>query len=82
MLLLCDDTLILHLSTAIYPDMRKLAHNSNIQKKGNEQLTRKYTPITLLTICSKILEQIILTIFTTIVLHTTYYQQPIWISTW
>ena len=67
MLLLCDDSVILPLriifnnilSTAVYPDMWKLANVTPIFKKGDKQLIKNYRPISLLPICGKILEKII-----------------------
>ena len=67
MLLLCDDSAILHLkiifsnilSTSIYPDLWKIANVTPIFKKGDKQLIKNYRPISLLPICGKILEKII-----------------------
>ena len=64
MLLLCDDTAILPLriifrnilSTAIYPDMWKVAP---IFKKGDKRLIKTYRQISLLPICGKMFEKII-----------------------
>ena len=47
------------LSTSIYPDMWKIANVTPIFKKGDKQLIKNYRPISLLTICGKILEKII-----------------------
>ena len=67
MLLLCDDSVIVPLgiifnnilSTAIYPDMWKLANVTPIFKKGDKQLIKNYRPISLLPICGKMFEKII-----------------------
>ena len=67
MLLLCDDSVILPLriifrnilSTAIYPDIWKLANVTPIFKKGDKQLIQNYRPISLLPICGKIFEKIV-----------------------
>ena len=67
MLLLCDDSVILPLkiifrnilSTAIYPDMWKLANVTPIFQKGDKQLIKNYRPISLLPICGKVFEKII-----------------------
>ena len=48
------------LSTSIYPDMRNLASVTPIFKKGDKQLIKYYRPLSLLPICGKILENIIL----------------------
>ena len=67
MLLLCDDSVILPLriifrnilTTAIYPDIWKLANVTPIFKKGDKQLIQNYRPISLLPICGKIFEKIV-----------------------
>ena len=67
MLLLCDDSVVLTLriifrnilSTAIYPDIWKLANIPPIFKKGDKQLIQNYRPISLLPICGKIFEKIV-----------------------
>ena len=67
MLLICDDSVILPLkiifsnilSTSINPDTWKLANVTPIFKRGNKQLIKNYTPISLLPICGKIIENII-----------------------
>ena len=67
MLLLCDDSVILPLKiifrnillTSIYPDSWKSANVISIFKKGDKQLIKNYRPISLLSICGKILEKII-----------------------
>ena len=67
MLLLCDESVALALriiftnilSTAIYPNMWKLANVTPIFKKGNKQLIKNYRPISLLPICGKMFEKII-----------------------
>ena len=66
-LLLCDGSVILPLqiiftnilSTSIYTDMCKLANVTPIFKKSDEQLIKKFRPISLLPLCGKILEKII-----------------------
>ena len=45
--------------TGIFPDQWKLANVSPIHKKNDKQLVSNYRPISLLPICSKILEKII-----------------------
>ena len=65
MLLLCDDSVILPLriifrnilSTAIHPDIWKLANVTPIFKKGDKQLIQNYRLISLLPICGKIFEK-------------------------
>ena len=67
MLLLCDDSVILPLriifynilSTAIYPDIWKLANVTPIFKKGDKQLIKNYRPISVHPICGKIFEKIV-----------------------
>ena len=67
MLLLCDDSVTLPIkiifrnivSTAVYPDMWKLANVTPIFKKGDKQLIKNYRPISLLPICGKVFEKII-----------------------
>ena len=62
MLLLCDETVIPPLkiifnnilSTAVFPDMWKLANVTPIYKKEDKQLVKNYRPISLLPICGKI----------------------------
>ena len=68
MLLLCDDSVVLPLKiifqnileTSTYPDMWKLANITPILKKGNKQLIKNYRPISLLPICGKMFEKIII----------------------
>ena len=70
MLLLCDDSVILPLkiifsnilSTSNYPNLWKVANVIPIHKKGDKQLIKNYRPISLLPICGKILEKILLPI--------------------
>ena len=65
--LLCDDSVILPLKiifrnillTSIYPDISKLANVTPIFKKGDKQLIKNNRPISLLPICGKIFEKII-----------------------
>ena len=45
--------------TGIFPDQWKLANVSPIHKKNDKQLVSSYRPISLLPICSKVLEKII-----------------------
>ena len=79
MLLLCDDSVILPLriifrnilSTAIYPDMWKLANVTPIFKTIDKELIINYTPISLLRIMEKVLKKLFSTIFTNILLHIT-----------
>ena len=79
MLLLCDDSVILPLriifrnilSTAIYPDIWKLANVTPIFKKGDKQLIQNYRPMSILPICGKIFEKLFSTIFTNILIHIT-----------
>ena len=67
MLLLCDETVIPPLkiifnnilSTAVFPDMWKLANVTPIYKKEDKQLVKNYRPISLLPICGKIFEKLI-----------------------
>ena len=67
MLLLCDESVILPLqiiftnilSTSMYPDTWKPAMVTLIFKKGDKQLIKNYKPTSLLSICGKILENII-----------------------
>ena len=79
MLLFCDDSVIVPLriifnnilSTAIYPDVWKLANVTPIFKKGDKQLIKNYRPISLLPICGKMFEKkSFLTIFIIILLLT------------
>ena len=66
MLLLCDDSFSLPLqiifrnilSRSIYSDIWKLANNP-IFKKGDKQLIKNYTSISLLSICGKNVEKLI-----------------------
>ena len=63
----CDDSVTspLHiifrniLSSSSYPDMWKLTNVTPIFKKGDKQLIKNYRPISLHSICGKILEKII-----------------------
>ena len=67
MLLICDETISIPLkiifesifSTGIYPELWKSANVSPIHKKSDKQLINNYRPISLLPICSKLLEKII-----------------------
>ena len=67
MLLLCDDSVILPLriifcnilSTAIYPDIWKLANLTPIYKREDKQLIQNYRTIFPLAICGKIFEKIV-----------------------
>ena len=78
MLILCDDSVGMPLKmifenillTSLYPEKWKLANVIPIFKKGDKQSTKSYKPISLLPICGKIFENIILTIFMLIVMPT------------
>ena len=67
MLLLCGDSVALPLkiifsnilTTGIYPDSWKLANITPIYKKADKQLIKNYRPVSLLPICGKLLEKII-----------------------
>ena len=67
MLLICDETIVIPLKiifenillTGIYPDMWKSANIVPIHKKNDKQIIKNYRPISLLPICSKILEKLI-----------------------
>ena len=67
MLPLCDESVALALriifinilSTAIYPNMWKLANVTPIFKKGDKQLIKNYRHISLLPICGEMFEKII-----------------------
>ena len=67
MFLLCDDSVILPnwiifrniLSTAIYPDIWKLANVTPNFKKGDKEFIQNYRPISLFPICGKIFEKIL-----------------------
>ena len=66
MLLLCDNSVLLHLQviyqnillSSIYPDMWKLANVIPIFKKGDKQLIKNYRPISLLPICGKMFDNV------------------------
>ena len=68
MLLLCDNLVALPLKiifqnileTSTFPDLWKLANVTPIFKKGDKQLIKNYIPISLLLICGKIFEKIII----------------------
>ena len=47
------------LTTGIYPELWKLANVIPIQKKGSKQLTKNYSPISLLPFCGKVFEKIV-----------------------
>ena len=47
------------MSTAVYPDLWKLANVTPIHKKEDKQQVKNYRPISLLHICGKIFEKII-----------------------
>ena len=67
MLLLCGDTTTIPLkilydnilSSVVYPNSWKLANVTPIHKKDDKQLVKKYRPISLLPICSKLFEKLI-----------------------
>ena len=61
MLLLCDVSIIFRtiLLTSTYPDIWKLANVTPIFKKGDKQLIKNCSPISLLPICGKHFEKII-----------------------
>ena len=67
MLQLCDESVVLPmkiifeniLQSSVYPDMWKIANVTPIHKKNDKQLIKNYRPISILPICSKILEKII-----------------------
>ena len=44
----------------MYPELWKLANVTPIHKKGSKQLITNYRPVSLFTVCGKILERIIL----------------------
>ena len=67
MLRICDETIVPPLKiifdnillTGIYPDLWKSANVVPIHKKNDKQIIKNYRPISLLPICSKILEKLI-----------------------
>ena len=67
MVKLCDDSLVKPLSKAfqkcinsgVFPDSWKKSNIVPIHKKNDKQLINNYRPVSLLAICSKILERII-----------------------
>ena len=67
MLQICDETIVIPLKiifenillTGIYPDLWKSANIVPIHKKNDKQIIKNYRPISLLPICSKILEKLI-----------------------
>ena len=67
MIKMCDESLVQPLSlifrgcidTGIYPDTWKKSNIVPVHKKGDKQIVNNYRPVSLLPICSKILEKII-----------------------
>ena len=67
MIKMCDESLVQPLSlilrgcidTGIYPDTWKKSNIVPVHKKGDKQIENNYRPVSLLPICSKILEKII-----------------------
>ena len=67
MLKICDDTIILPLklnfmnilSTGVFPDIWKQANVTLIHTKGSKKVVSNYRPMSLLPICSKILERVL-----------------------
>ena len=67
MMEMCDESLIQTLSlifrgcidTGVYPDTWKKSNIVPVHKKGDKQIVNNYRPVSLLPICSKILEKII-----------------------
>ena len=64
---MCDESLVQPLSfifrgcidTGVYPDSWKKSNIDPVHKKGDKQTVNNYRPVSLLPICSKILEKII-----------------------
>ena len=64
---MCHESLIQPLSlifrgsvyTGVYPDTWKKSNIVPVHKKGDKQIVNNYRPVSLLPICSKILEKII-----------------------
>ena len=67
MIKMCDESLVQPLSlifrgcidTGVYPDTWKKSNIVPVHKKGDKQIVNNYRPVSLLPICSKILEKII-----------------------
>ena len=67
MLILCDETIAIPLkliyeqvlAAGIFPNIWKSANLTPIHKKDDKQLVKNYRPISLLSICGKIIEKII-----------------------
>ena len=67
MIKMCDESLVQPLSlifrgcidTAIYPDSWKKSNIGPVHNKGDQQIVNSYRPVSLLPVCSKILEKII-----------------------
>ena len=67
MIKMCDESLVQPLSlifrgcidTGVYPDTWKKSNIVPVHKKGDKQIVNNYRPVSLLPICSKILEKMI-----------------------
>ena len=67
MIRMCNESLVQPLSliftgsidTGVYPDTWKKSKIVPVHKKGDKQIVNNYRPVSLLSICSKILAKII-----------------------